>query len=148
MPLAIDMPGLGFIKPQGERVNEFDVIAMRVPPYGWFCWWGSACNLLSSRLDRSLRVPGFHRAGPVLRVGQFSILRLRSAVPILLTPNLVGQALARNPLKAESPQPRNMPPGFGPPYSYGLLIQRPGERVKSLGHHRDPATARSAPKGL
>ncbi len=126
MPLAIDMRGLSFIKPQGERVNEFDVIAMRVPPNGWFCWWGSACNLLSSRLDRSLRIPGFHRAGPVLRVGQFSILRLRSAAPILLTPNLVGQALARNPLKAGAPQPRNMPPSFGPPYSYGLLVQQPG----------------------
>ncbi len=130
MPLAIDMPGLSFIKPRGSVVNELDVIAMRVPPDSWFCWWGSACNLLSSKLDRSLRVPGFHRAGPVLRVGQFSILRMRSRTPIRLSPNLISEALVRSPLKAGSPQPRNMPPGFGAPYSYGLLIQ-PAGRARS-----------------
>ncbi|PZS09346.1 MAG: hypothetical protein DLM64_10805, partial [Solirubrobacterales bacterium] len=74
MPLALDMPGLRFIKPQGGLVNELDVIAIKAPSDGWFCWWGSACNLLSSELDTAIRVPGFHRDGPVLHVNQFSIL--------------------------------------------------------------------------
>jgi 4-amino-4-deoxy-L-arabinose transferase-like glycosyltransferase len=126
MPLALDMPGLRFIKPRGELVNELDVIAIETPSGGWFCWWGSACNLLSSKLDTSIRVPGFHRYGPVLRVNQFSILRLRSKATVRLTPKLVARALARAPLKASLPQPPDLPPGFGPPYSYGLLAQPPG----------------------
>jgi hypothetical protein len=126
MPMALDMPGLRFIKQQGGLVNELDVIAIKAPKEGWFCWWGSACNLLSSELDTSIRVPGFHRYGPVLRVNQFSILRLRSKATVRLTPKLVARALARAPLKASLPQPPDLPPGFGPPYSYGLLAQPPG----------------------
>lgn len=123
MPLALDMPGLRFVSPQGARVNELDVIAIKAPSDGWFCWWGSACNLLSSRLDKSIRVPGFHRYGPVLRVNQFSILRLRSAATVRVTPNEISRALARAPLKAQQPQPRDLPPGFDPPYGYGLLAR-------------------------
>lgn len=124
-PLALDMPGLRFIKPQGRLVNELDVIAMQAPSDGWFCWWGSACNLLSSKLDTSIRVPGFHRDGPVLRINQFSIFRLRSAATLDLKPEVVAQALARAPLKVQQPQPRDLPPGYGPPYSYALLAQPP-----------------------
>ncbi len=125
MPLGLDLPRLRFIKPQGRLVSELDVIAIKTPSDGWFCWWGSACNLLSSKLDTSLRVRGFHRDGPVLRVDQFSILRLRSAAPVRLTPHQIGRALAKAPLKVPRPQPPDLPPGFGPPYSYGLFAQPP-----------------------
>jgi mannosyltransferase len=126
MPLALDVPGLRFLGSQGRRVNELDVIAMKVPSGGWFCWWGSACNLLSSKLDTSIHVPGFHRDGPVLHVNQFSILRLRAAAAVRLTPNIVSRALAKAPLRVPHPQPPNLPPGFGPPYGYGLMVQPPG----------------------
>ena len=42
--VGIGVPGLQFIKPQGARVRELDVIAIQVPKGGWFCWWGSACS--------------------------------------------------------------------------------------------------------
>ncbi len=125
-PLALDMSGLRFMKPRGELVNELDVIAMKAPADGWFCWWGSGCNLLSSRLDTSIRVRGFYRDGPVLRVNQFSILRFRSAAGVRLTPNLVARAVAKAPLRGGQPQPPDLPPGFGPPYRYVLLDQPPG----------------------
>ncbi len=126
MPLALDVPGLHFVMPAGARVRELDLIAIRAPSDAWFCWWGSACNLLSSKLDTSIRVRGFHRYGPVLHVNQFSILRLRSAATVRLTPVEVSRALARAPLKAPGPRPSDLPPGFGPPYGYGLLAQPPG----------------------
>ncbi len=126
MPLALDMPGLRFMKPHGERVNELDVIAIKAASSGgWFCWWGSACNLSSSELDTSIRLPGFHRDGPVLNVNQFSILRFRSAAAVRLTPHLVSRALARAPLKAVQRKTPDLPPGFGPPYRYALLDQPP-----------------------
>ncbi len=124
MPLALDLPRLRFIKSQGRFVDELDVIAMKAPSDGWFCWWGSACNLLPSQLDTSLRVPGFRRDGPVLRVNQFSILRLRSAVTVRLTPDEVSRALAKHPIRARR-HLRDLPPGFGPPYGYALLAQPP-----------------------
>jgi hypothetical protein len=126
MPLAIDVPGLRFIKPQGDRVRELDVVAIRAPNGDWFCWWGSACNLLSSQLDTSIRVRGFHRYGPVLHVNEFSVLRLRSAHTVRVTPGEISRALARAPLKAPGPPPSDAPPGFGPPFGYGLLTQPRG----------------------
>lgn len=125
MPEALDMPGLRFIKPTGARVRELDVIAIRTPDAGWFCWWGAACNLLSSKLDTRIRVRGFRRAGPVLYVNQFSILRLRSAHTIRLTPEEISHALARAPMRGTRRAPPDLPPGFGPPYGYGLLTQPP-----------------------
>jgi hypothetical protein len=125
MPPALDMPGLHFVKPLGARVRELDVIAIS-PNDGWFCWWGSACNLLSSKLDTAIRVHGFRRYGPVLHVNQFSILRLRSAATVRVTQGEVARALTRAPLKASSSQAaQDLPPGLGPPYGYGLLAQPP-----------------------
>jgi mannosyltransferase len=102
MPLAIDVPGLRFVKSRGARVNELDVIAIKAPPNSWFCWWGSECNLIRSPLDTSIHVSGFHRYGPVLRVGQFSILRLRSSVPIRLTPRALSRGLTKSALRNDS----------------------------------------------
>jgi hypothetical protein len=123
MPLALDMPGLHFVMPLGAPVRELDVIAIRAPNDSWFCWWGSTCNLLSSQLDTSIRVHGFHRYGPVLHVNQFSILRLRSRRTVRLTPSEIARALAKAPLKVPGPRPSDLPPGLGPPYGYGLLAQ-------------------------
>jgi hypothetical protein len=147
MPLALYVPGLRFMKPQGALVNELDVIAMKVPRHGWFCWWGSECNLLSSELDTSIRVHGFHRDRHVLRVDQFSILRLRSAAPVRLTPNMISRALAKAPLKVQQPQPPDLPPGFGPPYSYVLLVQPPPGRRRATQRPPRPVQGAAARRG-
>jgi uncharacterized membrane protein len=147
MPLALYVPGLRFMKPQGALVNELDVIAMKVPRHGWFCWWGSECNLLSSELDTSIRVHGFHRDRHVLRVDQFSILRLRSAAPVRLTPNMISRALAKAPLKVQQPQPPDLPPGFGPPYSYVLLVQPPPGRRRATRRPPRPVQGAAARRG-
>ena len=78
-PLAVYLPGLHFVRPRGVRVNEVDLIAAGKVPHSYFCWWGSACNVVPARLDTTIRVPGFRRVGPVLHAGQFSVLRLRAA---------------------------------------------------------------------
>jgi len=83
-------------------MDELDVIAMSDPPNGWFCWWGSACNLSPSELDTSIHVPGFRRDGPVLRVNQFSILRLRSSTLVGLTPQAVTRALTKSALRHDA----------------------------------------------
>ncbi len=112
VPLALYVPRLRFMVHRGERVSEFDVIATTHPPGdgGYFCWWGSVCNLRGSNLNPSLHISGFHRAGPVISIGDFRILRLRSATPIRLTPGKVRRALV----------------GISPIPDFHLLIQPSG----------------------
>lgn len=108
LPLGLDMPGLKFFnRRRGALVEEFDVVAAR-KTHGWFCWWGAACNLAPTPLDTSVHIPGFSPAGSVLHVGPFSILRLRSAVPVRLTGPEIARGLTKTGL-----------------YSDGLLIQPP-----------------------
>jgi mannosyltransferase len=99
MPLAIYIPGLRFIKNGGARVNELDVIATKGSAGNdWFCWWGSACNMYPSVLDTAIHVRGFHRVGPVLHAGHFSMLRLRSSGAVHLTPRRVSRGLTNGPI--------------------------------------------------
>jgi 4-amino-4-deoxy-L-arabinose transferase-like glycosyltransferase len=96
-PLAIYVPGLRFMKRPGAPVQELDVVAAGPgTPGGWFCWWGSTCNLVPSALDTSIRIPGFRPDGPVLQEGQFSVLRLRAAAAVRLTPRVVARAVRRS----------------------------------------------------
>jgi 4-amino-4-deoxy-L-arabinose transferase-like glycosyltransferase len=93
-PLALYLPGLRFMPRPGASVRELDVVAAG-PGEGnaWFCWWGSACNLVPSTLNTKIRVPGFKPAGPVLRVNQFSVLRLVRPGPVRLTRPVVAHAM-------------------------------------------------------
>jgi len=109
MPLGIYMSGLRWMSSLGARVGEVDVVAAKTPGQGWFCWWGSACNLPASTLPASVRLRGFHSAGHVLHVGQFSVLRLRAGGARLLLPGQVARALAKTAL----------------PEGYALLVQPP-----------------------
>jgi mannosyltransferase len=108
LPLEVYIPGLRYITRRGVSVNELDVVAIKGPGFGWFCWWGSACNLVPSRLYSSIRIAGFHPDGSVLHVGQFSVLRLRSAGTVRLTLSEVSRSLEGANLR-----------------SYGLLLQPP-----------------------
>jgi mannosyltransferase len=108
LPLGLDMPGLRFFdRRRGALVSELDVIAAK-RTHGWFCWWGSACNLAPTPLDTAVHIRGFHPFGPVLQVGKFSILRLRSVRPVRLTAREISRGLTKTGL-----------------YSDGLLIQPP-----------------------
>jgi hypothetical protein len=93
-PLALYLPGLRFMPHPGASVRELDVVAAGDGvPNAWFCWWGSACNLVPSKLDTKIHVPGFRPAGAVLRVHQFSVLRLVRPNPVRLTRTTVAHAM-------------------------------------------------------
>jgi uncharacterized membrane protein len=107
LPLGDYIPGL-YGMHLGASVQELDVVAaVRVPAVA-FCWWGAACHLPFAPLDSSIHIPGFHRDGPVTRVDQFSIYRLRAVRPVLVTRLEIGRALNGFPLS-----------------SYGVLVQPP-----------------------
>jgi mannosyltransferase len=98
LPLQLYMPHLQFLPGRGGRIDELDVVAAPASAIGWFCWWGSTCNLKPSRLDTAIHIPGFHAAGPVMRAGQFRVYRLRSNTPVRLTPGVVSRGLTSTPL--------------------------------------------------
>jgi uncharacterized membrane protein len=80
-------------------VSELDIVAIhspRAPSTG--CWWGSACNLVSTRLQGSYPIPGF-RAIWIRRSHQFMIMRMVASRPVLLSPQMVSQALTNTQLK-------------------------------------------------
>ncbi len=93
LPLELYVPGLRFMDKQGGKVDEVDVVARPYPEIGWFCWWGSTCNIKPSNVDTAIRIPGFHAAGPVIHAGQLRVLRLVSAKPVQLTPSQVSRGL-------------------------------------------------------
>jgi mannosyltransferase len=93
-PLAIDIPGLQSIRRPGALASELDVVAMHGAP-GWFCWWGSTCNLRRSVVHPDFALPGLQRIGAVIRVGSFSVVRLRASAPLRITPGRVRRAARR-----------------------------------------------------
>jgi hypothetical protein len=107
MPLSLYMPRLRFIRRGGALVDELDVIAIRSPQQD-ACWWGAACNLIPSQLQRSYPVPGFHVVGE-RHILQFTLLELRAARPVYLTRRLVSRALTATELRHD-----------------GLILQLPG----------------------
>jgi hypothetical protein len=108
LPLSLYLPGLNYVQRPGAVVNELVVVAIRSPRDA-FCWWGAACNLTPSELQTAYPIPGFHVTGAVIRVNQFSIMRLRSSAPVHLTPRIVSRALRTTTLRRDE-----------------LLVQPPG----------------------
>jgi uncharacterized membrane protein len=82
MPLKLYLKDLRYItQPTLHRIVEIDVVAaLPHKGLGGFCWWGSQCNLVPSRLNRRYRVPGF-RVVARLRVRDFGILVMRASQP-------------------------------------------------------------------
>ena len=62
LPLELYLKDLRYIEsPTLHRIVEIDVVAaLPHKGLGGFCWWGSECNLVPSRLDRDYELPGFH----------------------------------------------------------------------------------------
>ncbi len=82
LPLALYLKDLHYIEsPVVHRVTAIDVVA--VAPHrglGGFCWWGSECNLVPSRLDRDYASPA-STSSRRLRVEDFRVLELRATKP-------------------------------------------------------------------
>lgn len=92
-PLGLYLPGLTFVPNHRARVSEFDVVAFNPPPSGGFCWWGSACNLLGSRLQSSYPIPGF-RPVWVRHVYRWTVLRMvATGGPVLVRAGEVAKLL-------------------------------------------------------
>jgi 4-amino-4-deoxy-L-arabinose transferase-like glycosyltransferase len=92
LPLSLYLPKLTGISKNGAAVTELDIVSFSSPPSGGFCWWGSACNLWPSRMQRSYPIRGFHvvRRRQAL---QFTILRMVSDRPTLVTRREVSRVL-------------------------------------------------------
>jgi hypothetical protein len=91
LPLSLYLSHLRLLPATGARVDELYVISMSSPREP-LCWWGAACNLVPSAMQRRYVIRGFH---PVWtrRVLQFEIKRLVAPRPLLLTPAEVSRAL-------------------------------------------------------
>jgi mannosyltransferase len=99
LPLSLYLPHLRVLPAAGARVDELDVISMSSPDEP-LCWWGAACNLIPSRMQRRYAIPGFH---PVWtrRVLQFEIKQLVARRPVVLTPAEVSRALHATRLRRD-----------------------------------------------
>lgn len=107
LPLSLYMPDLKAWTHHGtdkyniytgtNTVDEFDVVTM-TSPGGKLCWWGSACNLVPSRLQSSYRLPGF-RPVWIRHFEQFTIMRMVAQHPVVVSPQMVSAALTNTQLK-------------------------------------------------
>ncbi len=90
LPLSLYLPRMRVLRAP-ERVSQIDVVSMSSPQQP-LCWWGAACNLIPSRMQRSYSIPGFHAIGR-RRVLQFTILTLASGGPRAITRREVAATL-------------------------------------------------------
>jgi hypothetical protein len=102
IPLGDYVPGLYVMRLQGPPVRELVVVAAVKGPTVALCWWGASCHLPLAPLDTSLHLPGFHRAGRVLHVNQFSIYRLRAVSLVRLSRGQVERALRGTPVHSHA----------------------------------------------
>jgi mannosyltransferase len=100
LPLSLYQPRVHYlVSRSGATVRELDVISM-VSPSQPLCWWGAACNLIPSAMQRSYAIPGFHEVSR-RHVLQWTILRLVSDRPVRLTPAMVSAALDTTSLRRD-----------------------------------------------
>jgi hypothetical protein len=100
LPLSLYLPGLRFWPRHGAvAVRELDVISIKAPRVS-LCWWGAACNLTGTRMQRSYPIAGFHELWR-RQAYQFTVMRLVSSTPIALTPSLVSRALTTTRMRKD-----------------------------------------------
>jgi mannosyltransferase len=82
LPLGLYLKHVHYIEqPTLKRISQIDVIAaLPHKGMGGFCWWGSECNLIPSRLKRRYAIPGFKIVARK-RVRDFAILEMRASRP-------------------------------------------------------------------
>ena len=90
LPLSLYLPGLRVLHGP-ERVREIDVISV-VSPSQPLCWWGAACNLIPSAMQRRYDIAGFHVVSR-RHVLQWTILTMRAAHPVVISRREVARAL-------------------------------------------------------
>ena len=100
LPLSLYLPGLKFLAARGARVSEVDVVSISAPRVR-LCWWGAACNLTSSTMQSSYSLPGFHVVWR-RRALQFTIMRLSSPRPVLVSKRAVAGALTTTTLRHDA----------------------------------------------
>jgi uncharacterized membrane protein len=106
LPLSLYQHRLGFLRaPAANGVREIDVISISSPQQP-LCWWGAACNLMPSQMQRRYLIRGFREVS-LRHVEQFTIMRLLSARPRTVSRREVARALVTTSLRRD-----------------GLLIQR------------------------
>ena len=100
LPLSLYQPRLHYlVSRRGAVVRELDIISM-VSPGQPLCWWGAACNLIGSDMQRSYDIPGFHEVWR-RHVLQWTILRLVADRPVRLTPHTVSASLHTTSLRRD-----------------------------------------------
>jgi hypothetical protein len=100
LPLSLYEQGLRFMRGAHVDVTEVDVVSMSSPHVS-LCWWGAACNLSPSSLQRSYPLRGFHPAWR-RRDLQFSVLDLQSSRPVPLDRTVVSRALTATTLSRDA----------------------------------------------
>jgi hypothetical protein len=98
LPLSLYMPGLRALR-SPELVRELDVISV-VYPSQPLCWWGAACNLIPSRMQRRYDIAGLQSVSR-RHVLQWTILRMVAQRPVLLTRGDVARALHSTSLRSD-----------------------------------------------
>jgi uncharacterized membrane protein len=91
LPLSLYLKGLHFWRAGSRRVAELDVIAVSSPQQP-LCWWGAACNLFPSQMQRTYPIPGFRELW-LRHVHRFTVMRLVAPRPVTLTAHDVAQVL-------------------------------------------------------
>jgi mannosyltransferase len=91
LPLSLYVPGLKFMTTSTARVSELDVVSIQAPRVP-LCWWGAACNLSGSRMQRTYAIPGFHVVWR-RRAYQFTVLHMVADRPVLLSRAAVAGSL-------------------------------------------------------
>ena len=99
LPLSLYLPGLRVLHAP-QPVRQIDVISA-VSPGQPLCWWGAACNLIPSAMQRRYDIPGF-RVASRRHVLQWTILTLDArGRPVLVSRRLVGRALHTTSLRRD-----------------------------------------------
>ena len=100
LPLSLYLAGLRFWGDHGPgAVSELDIVSIKAPRVR-LCWWGAACNLTPSTMQRVYAIPGFHELW-IRRAHQFTVMRMVSSRPVRLTPATVSRALTSTTLRRD-----------------------------------------------
>jgi mannosyltransferase len=96
LPLSLYLRRLRFMPRAGATVRELDVVSISAPRVA-LCWWGAACNLSPTQIQSSYPIPGFHELRR-RRARQFTVVRLVSPKPVVLTRQEVASVLTTTTL--------------------------------------------------